>query len=42
VVCGWELSHNAAGRVQTLAEIYREFAKVDIIGSIFPDWGTEI
>lgn len=43
VVCGWELSHNAAGRAYTLAEIYRELTSdVQIIGSIFPRWGREV
>ena len=28
-VCGWELAHNAAGRVYTLATIYGTFADVD-------------
>ncbi len=34
-VCGWDLSHNAAGRVYTLAQLYQSFADVEIIGSIF-------
>lgn len=43
VVCGWELSHNAAGRAHTLAEIYKEITcDVQIVGSIFPRWGKEI
>lgn len=43
VVCGWELSHNAAGRAYTLAEIYHEITNgVQIIGCIFPRWGSEI
>ena len=43
VVCGWELAHNAAGRAHTLAEIYRKFTTdVEIVGSIFPRWGSEI
>lgn len=43
VVCGWELAHNAAGRVHTIAEIYREITNdVQIIGSIFPRWGREV
>lgn len=41
-VCGWELAHNAAGRVYTLATIYEAFADVEIIGSIFPIFGREI
>lgn len=42
VVCGWELAHNAAGRAHTLAEIYREFADVEIVGSILPQFGRQI
>lgn len=41
-VCGWELSHNAAGRVYTLAKLYQTFAQVEIIGSIFPQYGSQI
>lgn len=41
-VCGWELSHNAAGRVYTLATLYQTFADVEIIGSVFPSWGRDI
>jgi glycosyltransferase involved in cell wall biosynthesis len=42
VVCGWELSHNAAGRVYTLAQLYQTFADVEIIGTLFPNWGREL
>lgn len=43
VVCGWELAHNAAGRAHIIAEIYREITPdVEIVGSIFPRWGTEV
>lgn len=41
-VCGWELSHNAANRVYTLAGLYQAFAHIDIIGCHFPAWGREI
>ena len=41
-VCGWELAHNAAGRVYTLAKLYETFAEVEIIGSLFSKWGREI
>lgn len=41
-VCGWELAHNAAGRVYTLAKLYETFANVEIIGSIFPAYGKEL
>lgn len=41
-VCGWELAHNCAGRVYTLAMLYETFADVEIIGSLFPKWGHQI
>jgi glycosyltransferase involved in cell wall biosynthesis len=41
-VCGWELAHNAAGRVYTLAMLYETFADVEIIGSLFPSHGREV
>jgi len=41
-VCGWELAHNAAGRAYTLATIYETYAHVEIIGSLFPNFGREI
>ncbi len=41
-VCGWELSHNAAGRVWTLAQMYATFADVEIIGAHFPAWGRQV
>jgi glycosyltransferase involved in cell wall biosynthesis len=41
-VCGWELSHNAAGRAYTLATLYERFAEVEMVGSIFPRWGRDI
>jgi GT2 family glycosyltransferase/glycosyltransferase involved in cell wall biosynthesis len=41
-VCGWDLSHNAAGRVYTLAMLYETFAEVEIIGCHFPSSGREI
>ncbi|MES2508806.1 MAG: glycosyltransferase [Pseudomonadota bacterium] len=41
-VCGWELSHNAAGRAYTLATIYETFAEVEIIGCHFPALGRDI
>jgi len=42
IVCGWDLGHNAAGRANTLAEIYREFTDVAIVGSIFARSSSEI
>lgn len=41
-VCGWDLAHNAAGRVYTLATLYETFTNVEIIGSIFPCHGRDI
>ncbi|MCP3889247.1 MAG: glycosyltransferase family 4 protein [Desulfobulbaceae bacterium] len=41
-VCGWDLAHNAAGRVYTLASLYDNFAHAEIIGSIFPCHGRDI
>lgn len=41
-VCGWELSHNAAGRVHTLATIYGGIAQAEIIGAVFKEWGSDI
>jgi GT2 family glycosyltransferase/glycosyltransferase involved in cell wall biosynthesis len=41
-VCSWELAHNPAGRAYTLATIYKTFADVEIIGSLFPSFGGEI
>lgn len=41
-VCGWELAHNAADRVYTLAKLYETFADVEIIGCFFPQYGREL
>ena len=41
-VCGWELSHNAAGRVQMLADLYGTFANVEVLGCHFPKWGRSL
>lgn len=41
-VCGWELSHNAAGRVRTLADLWRPLAETEIIGATFPRWGDAL
>ena len=40
-VCGWDLARNAAGRVHTLAGIYRSFASVEIIGCLFARHGMQ-
>jgi glycosyltransferase involved in cell wall biosynthesis len=41
-ICGWELSHNAAGRAYTLASMYRTFADTEIIGCLFSEWGDSL
>lgn len=41
-VSGWDLAHNAAGRVYTLAMLYNEFSDVEIIGCIFPYFGCDV
>jgi GT2 family glycosyltransferase/glycosyltransferase involved in cell wall biosynthesis len=41
-VCGWELSHNAAGRSYTLAKLYETFADVEIIGCILSKYGKDL
>jgi len=43
-VCGWEMGHNAAGRVQTLAELHATTgaAEVAMIGALFPKWGNRL
>jgi glycosyltransferase involved in cell wall biosynthesis len=42
LVCGWDLSRNAAGRVFTLAQLYESLADVGIIGCFFPQKGREL
>ncbi|MGI0496381.1 tetratricopeptide repeat protein [Limnospira platensis] len=41
-VCSWELAHNSAGRAYTLAQLYQAIADVEMIGSIFPNYGREL
>lgn len=41
-VCGWELSHNAAGRAYTLAQLYEGWAEVELIGCLFPRYGGQV
>ncbi len=41
-VCGSELAHNAAGRVQILADLHAMHADVEIVGFLFPSFGTEL
>lgn len=41
-VCGWDLSHNAAGRALTLAHMYETFADVAIVGSAFTASGPAL
>lgn len=44
VVCGWDLSHNAAGRAVTLIELYERAgaAEVSLVGCIFPKRSSEL
>ncbi len=41
-VCGWELSDDTAERVYTLAKLYESFTDVEIIGTLFPEYGGQI
>lgn len=41
-VCGWELSHNAAGRVRALADIWSGIADTEIIGATFAHWSDKL
>ncbi|BAI88801.1 TPR domain protein [Arthrospira platensis NIES-39] len=41
-VCGWELSHNAAGRAYTLGQLYGGWAEVELIGCLFPRYGGQV
>jgi len=40
-VCGWALSGNVE-RICTLAELYKTFAEVEIIGALLPKLGTQV
>ena len=43
VVAAAELSHNAAGRAFTLAQLYQHLGHpVALLGSHFPQWGSEL
>ena len=43
VVAAAELSHNAAGRAFTLAQLYQHLGHpVALLGSHFPQWGREL
>ena len=43
VVAAAELSHNAAGRACTLAQLYQHLDHpVELLGSHFPQWGHEL
>ena len=43
VVAAAELSHNAAGRTHTLAQLYRHLGHpVSLLGSHFPQWGRQL
>jgi glycosyltransferase involved in cell wall biosynthesis len=41
-VCGWSLTHNAAGRAHALARLYQQFADVELVGALFPKYGEGI
>ena len=41
-VCGWSLTHNAAGRAHLLAKLYGEFAEVELVGALFPKYGDGV
>jgi len=43
-ICGWELSHNAAGRAVTLLDVYDKspLYSARLIGCIFPAWGRAL
>ncbi|WP_376695223.1 glycosyltransferase [Wenzhouxiangella sp. EGI_FJ10305] len=41
-VCGWSLTHNAAGRAHLLARLYGEFSQVELIGALFPKYGDGV
>lgn len=40
-IAAWSLSHNAAGRAATLAQLYESMATVQIIGCYFKKWGIQ-
>lgn len=42
VVTAWELSHNPAGRAMTLAEVWRPYADVEIVGCCIPSFGRAL
>lgn len=41
-VCSWDLSHDVAERAYTLAQLYRKFAQVELIGSLFTQYGGQL
>lgn len=41
-VCGWDLSHNAAGRVRALADLWSGIADTEIIGATFLKEGRDL
>ena len=41
-VCGWSLTHNAAGRAHALARLWAEFSNVEIVGALFPKYGDGV
>lgn len=41
-VCGWSLTHNAAGRAYTLAQLHQQSAQVELVGALFPRYGDAV
>ena len=41
-VCGWSLTHNAAGRAFTLAQLHQHSAEVELVGALFPRYGQSV
>ena len=41
-ICGWEMSHNAAGRVHALADVAAGITETEIIGATFARWGDSV
>lgn len=39
-VSGWEMAHNAAGRVRALADIHAHNTQTEIVGATFAHWGN--
>jgi len=41
-VIAWDLAHNPLGRAYLIADVLRNDCDVEIVGSIFPDFGSDI